>query len=453
MKTIQLYLSDLKELLQAREFVSVRTALKEISPVDLADGWDHFAPEERVAIFRLSARQRAIQLFEELDPHHQVELLNSLQRHDAERLLQDLDPSETSRMVRELPQPMVRQLVGIMKKGGQESVQKYLQYPPKTVGALMRSRYLTLDPRWSARQALERVQLSTRLRRIEETYLDTLLVAEASGNLAGVVTLKSLVVAPRDMLVRELMDPSPISLSPEMDQEEAVNLFAKYKLKGAPVIARDRKLMGIVVYRDIVEVAREEVEEDFAKMAGMPVTHSRSAFEIARTRLPWLVATCFGGLAVSYVIKHYEPTLSKIVVLATFIPLIAGMGGNVGSQTATIMVRGLATREIDPRRAARPILKEVLSGAIIGLFYALVVGIVAHFFYGPAYGWRFAAVVAAAMMVSMSAAATLGAVQPLVFLKLGIDPATATAPFITTATDLLSNLVYFSLATWLLLSP
>jgi len=277
------------------------------------------------------------------------------------------------------------------------------------------------------------------------------LVAEASGNLAGVVTLKSLVVAPRDMLVRELMDPSPISLSPEMDQEEAVNLFAKYKLKGAPVIARDRKLMGIVVYRDIVEVAREEVEEDFAKMAGMPVTHSRSAFEIARTRLPWLVATCFGGLAVSYVIKHYEPTLSKIVVLATFIPLIAGMGGNVGSQTATIMVRGLATREIDPRRAARPILKEVLSGAIIGLFYALVVGIVAHFFYGPAYGWRFAAVVAAAMMVSMSAAATLGAVQPLVFLKLGIDPATATAPFITTATDLLSNLVYFSLATYLLL--
>lgn len=452
MKTIQLYLSDLKELLQAREFVSLRTALKEISPVDLADGWEHFTREERVALFRLTTRQRAAQIFEELESEQQMELLTSLQLHDAERLLEDLDPSETSRMVRELPQPMVSRLIGIMKKGGQESVQKYLQYPPQTVGALMRGRYVILDPKWTARQALERIQLSTRLRRIEETYLDTLMVVDPDGRLAGMVTLKSLVVAPRDMLVKELMNSSPITLAPEMDQEEAVRVFSKYKLKSAPVVARDGKLMGIVVYRDIFKVASEETEEDFAKMVGSQAgLLSHSAFDIAKVRFPWLIATCFGEMVVSYIIKHYEFTLSKVVALATFIPLIAAMGGNVGAQTATVMVRGLATGEVGPGDEVPIVVKEVVVGMMIGLVYGILIGLSAFIFYGDRYGTIFAVVVGIGMFVSMTAAATAGSIEPLVFRRLGIDPATATGPLITTFTDLLSTTVYFWLAARLLI--
>jgi magnesium transporter len=452
MKEIQLYLSDLKELLGTKDFASVRSCLKEISPIDLAEGWDYFVPEERVVLFRLSPRQRAIQLFEELDGHHQVELVNTLQKEDAEKLLQELDPSETGRMVRGLPPPMMRHMIGIMKKAGLESVQRFLEFPLETVGALMRGRFLTLDSKWTSKQALERVQLSTRLRHIEETYLDTMIVAGPDGKLEGVVGLKVLVVAPREMTVRELMDPSPITLRPEMDQEEAVRLFTKYKLKSAPVTTGEGILVGIVVYRDIFRVASAEVEEDFAKMVGSRAGMlSQSAFKIAAARLPWLVATCAGGLVVSSIIKHFEPTLSRFVALATFIPLIAGMGGNVGSQTATVMVRGLATGEIDLDMAASVVIKEILSGTMIALFYGIVVGAMAYFIYGSQHGWRFACVVATAMMVSMSAAATLGAVQPLVFQRFGIDPATATAPFITTTTDLLSNLVYFSLAAYLLM--
>jgi magnesium transporter len=451
MKTLQIYLADLRELLNGRDFVSARTCLKELSPIDLADGWEHFTPDERVAIFRLSTRQRAMQVFEELDPPHQAELLNGLQRKDAQELLSDLDPTETSRMLRELPAPMVRQLSQIMKKGGSEHLQQYLQYPAKSVGALMRGRFVTLDEKWTTKAAMERIQYSTRLRRIEETHLDTLIVADSKERLRGVVGLKSLVVAPNDMAVRELMDPAPPVLSPESDQEEAVKLFTRYKLKSAPVVDPENKVLGVVVYRDIFAVASEETEEDFAKMAGFARGGSRSVMHTAMLRLPWLIITCFGGMLVSGVVKHFEPTLSRIIALAAFSPLIAGMGGNVGSQTATIVVRGLATGEIEPGGERKAILHEVASGFIIGLAYAVVVGLIADFLYHDRYGWNFGIVVGTAMCFSMTVSSTMASIEPFVLRHFGVDPATATGPMITTTTDLLSNAFYFSMATWLLL--
>lgn len=452
MKTIQLYLHDLKELLEAREFVMVRTCLREIPPVDLAEAWDYFAPAERPVIFRLSTRQRAIQLFEELDPPAQVELLGNLQKDQATELLEDLDPGSASRILRDLPAPMVRHLTGILKKSGEETVQKYLDFPPESVGALMRGRFFALDPKWNSKVALERVQLSTRLRRLEETHLDTLLIVDPEGRLAGTVTLKALVVAPRDMLVLDLADTSPRTLSPELDQEEALRLFTKYKLRSAPVIAADGKVLGVVDHRDVYEVASEETEEDFAKMAGMGVSPTEtSVWRQASLRLPWLVITCLGGLAVSTVVKHYESTLAQILALASFSPLIAGMGGNVGSQTATFVVRGLATGEIKTGRERILILREVAVGLLLGAVYGLTVAGVAYLIYGDSYGWQFSLVVGLSMAFSMTISATMAALWPFVFQRIGVDPATATGPLITTATDLLSNLLYFGLATYLLI--
>ncbi|MBI3288498.1 MAG: magnesium transporter [Elusimicrobia bacterium] len=451
MKTLQIYLADLKELLKTRDFVCARTCLKEISPIDLADGWSYFDADERVAIFRLSTRQKAMQLFEELDAPAQAELAGNLQRKDAQELLSDLDPSATGRMLRDLPQPLVRQFHAIMKKGGFEKVQHYLQYPPETVGALMRGRYVTLDEKWTTRAAVERIQYSTRLRRIEETHLDTLMVVDSKGHIRGVVGLKSLVVAPNDMAVRELMDPAPRVLTPGMDQEEAVKLFTKYKLKSAPVVNADGLLLGVVVYRDIFAVASAETEEDFAKMAGFARPRTRSVLKSAGLRLPWLVITCLGGVLVSHVIKHFEPTLSQIIALASFSPLIAGMGGNVGSQTATIMVRGLATGEIGPGEELRSILHEVAIGCLLGLSYGVVIGALAGTIYHDRYGWWFAVVVGLSMSFSMTVASCMASIEPFVLRHFGVDPATATGPMITTTTDLLSNAFYFTLASWLLL--
>lgn len=451
MKTLQIYLADLKEVLLARDFVSARTLLKEIGPIDLADGWDHFDGDERVAIFRLCTRQKATQLFEELDAPEQAALLNGLQRQDAQDLLSDLDPAATSRMMRDLPAPMVRQFAAIMKKGGSECVQQYLQYPDKSVGALMRGRYVTLDEKWTTKAAVERIQYSTRLRRIEETHLDTLMVVGAENKLRGVVGLKSLVVAPNDMLVRDLMDPAPRTLPPEADQEEAVKLFTKYRLKSAPVVDKTGTLLGVVVYRDIFAVAAEETEEDFAKMAGYQRAEDRSIVKTVALRLPWLVITCVGGMLVSGVVKGFEQTLAQIIALASFSPLIAGMGGNVGSQTATIMVRGLATGEIAHGDERKAILHEVAIGFLLGLCYGVVVGGIADFLYHARYGWWFGVVVGTSMCFSMTVSSTMASIEPFVLRHFGVDPATATGPMITTTTDLLSNAFYFTLASWLLL--
>lgn len=451
-KTLQIYLADLKELLEQNEFVSARTCLKSISPIDLAEAWEHFTNEQRPVLFRLCNRQRAVQLFEELDSPMQAELLSSLHNEDARTLLEDIDPSEAGRMMRGLPQPLVRQLDAIMKKGGSETIQKYLQYPEKTVGALMRGRFLTLDPKWNCRQALERIQLSTRLRHIEETYLDILMLADPDGRFLGTVPLKSMVVAPRDMIIGELMQSSPVTLTPEMDQEEAVKLFTRYKLKSAPVLGTDGRLLGVVVYKDIFEAASEETEEDFAKLVGVETTDlSRDVFATVKLRLPWLVVTCVGGLLVSAVVKRFEWTLSQIVALAAFSPLIAGMGGNVGSQTATVIVRSLATGELKHGRERSVIVREISVGIVMGLFYALVVGVSAFLLYGQRYGIRFSLVVSAAMLVSITVAAAGASIQPILLKRFGIDPATAAGPLITTFTDLLSNVVYFTLATYILL--
>lgn len=452
MKTLQLYLYDLKELLEARDFVSARTVLKEVNPVDLAEAWELFTPDERRAIFRIASRQKAVQLFEELDPPQQVALVESLQKDAQQELLQELDPAEATRMMRSLPPDMLKQLMSIMKKSEQQTVQQLLQYPPQSAGALMRSRYVTVDAKQSAKTALERVQLCTRLRRIEETHLDTLMVTDSHHHLAGVLPLKKLVVAPRDMLVRELMEEDPKTLPPEADQEEAVKLFTKYKLKSIPIVTPDRSILGVVVYRDIFEVASQEVEEDFAKMAGaeMPAANL-TPWQTAKRRLPWLVITCVGGLGVSAIIRGFEATLSEVIALATFSPLIAGMGGNVGSQTATVVVRGLATGEIKAGQEGRTVLREFSSGAMLGAVYAAVLAAAAFALYGGRYGWRFSAVVGAAMFISMCTAATMAALNPFLLRRAGADPATAAGPLITTTTDLLSNLVYFGLATWLLL--
>lgn len=453
MRSIQLFLSDLKELLARREFVSVRAALRMISPVDLADGWEHFTPEERKVLFKLSPRQRAIQLFEELDPPQQQELLAALKQEEVRELVEDLDPSETGRILRELPQPLVRQLETILRKGGRgEKVRDYLKYPDESVGALMRSNFMTVEPRWTCRQALDRISHATRLRHIQTTFLEQLFVVEADGRLNGVVTLKELVVAPSNMLVKDLMDPQPVRLSPEMDQEEAARLFAHYRLGSAPVVDGEGKLLGVVLDQDIVEVVEEETEEDFAKMAGTAAEEfeARSSWEAAWHRMPWLAVTFLGQFLVSAVIRGFEGTLSKIVALATFLPMIAAMGGNVGSQSAIVAVRELAGRDVERLSLRRAFLRDLRTGAMLGVAYSAALVVVSHLFYGARFGWEFSWVVGLGTLTSMTIAAALGALVPLAFHRVGVDPATATGPLVTTLTDLISTSSYLAFAAYLL---
>lgn len=455
MRLIRIYLSDLKELLQEREFVSLRTALKQISPMDLAEGWEFFTTDERKAIFRLMPSQGSVQLFEELDPDFQEELLTGLETKDVKELVEDLDPGETSRVLRELPEPVVNQLESILDKMKQgEQVERYMRYPDESVGALMRSNYISVDPRWTCRQALDGVCVRVPLKEIETAFLDTLYITDKGDKLLGTVRLKELVVAPPAMKVVDLMNKDPVTLPPEADQEEATRLFTHYNLTSMPVVSPDRTLLGILVDHDIDDVVEEETEEDFAKMAGVAAGEfeAKTAWESAWHRMPWLGITCLGQLVVALVIRGFEDTLQKMVALATFIPLIAAMGGNIGAQSAIIVVRELSTGEIEKTGSKETVLRDMKVGLLLGLVGSLLLMIAAHVFYGhrPEFGWGFSIVTGMGILVSMSFAATVGAIVPLVFDRVGIDPATATGPLVTTLTDILGIAAYLALASYLL---
>jgi magnesium transporter len=254
------------------------------------------------------------------------------------------------------------------------------------------------------------------------------------------------------MQASALMDAKSLALTPEMDREEAADLFRKYKLSSVPVVDSEQKPIGIVLVRDVLKVIEEETEEDFAKMAGTRQgLLSLSVFHITKIRFPWLIATCVGYFAVGAVVKHFEFTISKVIGLASFMPLIAAMGGNVGTQTATAVVRGMATGEVKALGKTEVVIKEALVGILLGCVYALGTGIVAHFIYGARFGWNFSLVVGLGMFASMSSAAIMGSLEPFIFERMHIDPATATGPLITFFADLTSTTVYLTIATWLFL--
>ena len=455
MRTIQLFLADLKELLANREFGSLRKALRQISPMDLADGWDQFETDEQKVLFKLAPRQRALQLFEELDPEHQEELLGALRKEEIEELVEDLDPAETSRILRELPTPLVRQLEGLLRRQGEkgEEVERYLRYPEESVGAMMRTNFFSINSKWSCRQALDMIQRGVRLRLIETVYLDTLFVVDSEERLGGIVYLKELVVAPPEMVVSELMNPEPVELKPEMDQEEAAQLFSHYRFGSAPVVDSRRRLLGVVLDTDIVEVVEEETEEDLAKIVGTAVEEfeEASVLESAWHRMPWMAIAGLGQLIVAAVIWSFEGTLSKIVAIVTFMPLISALSGNVSSQSAIIMVRELASGEANASKAMEKIMKGFKIGLLLGVSTSLILVLVSHLFYGDRFGWDFSLVTGTGVLVSMTIAATLGTLVPVVFTRVGIDPATATGPIVSTLTDIVGTVTYLGIATWFLL--
>lgn len=244
-----------------------------------------------------------------------------------------------------------------------------------------------------------------------------------------------------------------IQIAATADQEDAARLVSKYNLISAPVVDENNRLVGVLMIDDVLDIIQREASEDIAKMAGTRPEEfgARNILRVVRLRLPWLVASILGGFLVSVVIRHFEGTLIKVVALASFMPLIAAMGGNVGAQSATIIVRSLAMGHLQLKEWSKAMVREFSVGMLLGLSYGLLVGAFAYLLYGQYLGLYFALVVSLGMVVSMTVAATIGAVEPFIFERMGIDPATATGPLITTTTDLIATTAYLALATAVLI--
>jgi len=277
---------------------------------------------------------------------------------------------------------------------------------------------------------------------LQKDYIDIempfyLYVVDDHGHLVGVISLRQLVVVSPHTKLKAIMT------------TEVARIVARYNILAVPVVDDNNNPVGIVTVDDVVDIIREEATEDFLKMAGAgeDLVESQSVFKSTRTRLPWLLASWIGGVIAFFIISHFESSLNKLIFLAAFIPVIMGMGGNVGTQSSTIVVRGLATGRLSIKQIWEVVFKELAIGFLLGFFYGFLLGFVAHLRYDM---WLLGVTVGLAVLSSMTIAASVGSLVPMVFARINIDPAVATGPFVTTAIDILSVFFYFKIATLLL---
>ncbi len=447
-----LFVPEIKQLLSFKEYHELKMDLAEVNPIDLADGWTDFSPREQVVLFKLMSVPKAIDLFEELEAPEQMHLLNTLEIGALGPVLEELGPEETSSLFHKLPDRIIRRMMSLMRRGKTESAPLLFSFPENTAGHLMGPTNLPLHPQQTAQQALDQVRMSTKLHRMGE--LHALYVTDDHGRLMGVVSPRALIAAPRDMKLAEIMSPVQlIKVRADADQEEAAHVFSKYQLLAAPVVDEENHLLGILSVKDILHVINQEATEDMAKLAGTEAgeLETGSIWRVVRLRMPWLLASWLGGIVASFVIHSFESTLSHVVALAAFMPVISGMGGNVGTQSSTIVVRGLATGHIQVNEIVITLWRELRIGVLLGLGYGVFLGGLVFWQYGGIHPLTFPMVVGLGICTSMTVAAVMGAVTPMVVQRFRIDPAICSAPFVSTATDILSLLSYFTLATWLLI--
>ncbi len=450
---LALLFPEIKELLGQKEYVLLKQIIRECNSVDFADVWKRFTDDEKVQLFRLLSAASALKLFEILEVNDQKLLLERSSDESVFPILEGMDSPDLAKVFHKISPRALKKMQSLFKRQDMIAHIDYLmKFPENTAGSLMHPEFVRLSPKLTAKQALLRLQ--TVIRPHQKDHLNSLFVVEDDGKLLGAVDLHDLITAPEDMKLGEIMDSiEGIKVRPETDQEDVSKLFSKYQVDAVPVTDADGKLIGVISVKDILTIERQEATEDIAKMAGTRAAEieARSVFKVVRLRMPWLVVTLCGGTIISFIIKSFEPVLMQILALASFSPLIAGMGGNVGSQSATIMVRNLALGHLGSRvEQTKAVFREFGVGVMLGGIYGVLLAGFAYTIYGHQYGFGFGFVVAIAMGTAMTIAATMGAIVPIFFNKIGVDPATATGPLVTTTTDIISNFIYLGLATLLL---
>ena len=413
-------------------------------PADLAIVFRYFTEDEQSQTFALMRDdEHTAEFLTELD---EALVKDLLQKESAERIasiIEKAPANDQSDILGALSVERSQSVIDLLKQEEQEELAEIMGYPEDSAGAMMTTDVFTLHEGTTSGNAIKTLQDQEDAEMVFYLY-----VTDDDDRLVGVVSLRALATTPSDTKLKDIMIKRVHSVRPETDQEEVARVVAQYNFLAVPIIDPDERLLGIVTVDDVVDVIREEATEDFLQMAGAGKDREillKSSWENARARLPWLFASWIGGIIAASLIGAFEHMLESIIVLAAFIPVIIGMGGNVGTQSSTIIVRGIATGRVDVGGELKLILKEMRVGLILGVLYGLLLGFFADFSFEDAPS-NLGIVVGLSICASMLLAATIGTVTPLILRKLDIDPAVATGPFVTTSIDILGVLFYFVIA-------
>jgi magnesium transporter len=418
-----------------------------VQEVDAAEAIGNLPRTLQALAFRLLPKDEAIAVYEYLPVDVQQTLVERLRSGEVLELVEAMSPDDRVRLFDELPAKVVRRLQAELSPAERRVTAQLLGYAPETAGRLMTTEFIDLKEFHSAEQALEIVR--RRSGSTETIY--SLYVTDGARKLTGILSLRDLVVAEPEARIGEVMTREVISVSTDTDQEEVARAIQRYDFLAMPVVDREQRLVGIVTVDDVIDVIQQEATRDLyaagAVQAGDEDDYFRcNLFAIARRRVVWLLVLLVANSGTSAVIASQESVLERLVLLAAFIPLLIGTGGNVGAQSSTVVIRGLSTQRIHQLGLGKAVGREALAGALLGLLLALVVLPWAWLSGGP----LVAGAVAASLLAISTLAATAGASLPLLFDRFNLDPALMSAPFITTIVDVAGVFIYLQTASRLL---
>jgi magnesium transporter len=441
------FVQTVKDLLEAKQWQNLKALLAPKNPNDLAHIFAEFKPAERVVLFRLLEKQEAVEVFESLPLEEQQELLGSFKQEQLREIVEHMSPDDRASLLDELPAKVAKKLLALLTPAERHATALLLGYREDTAGRIMTPEYIDLKSYVTVAQALEKIR---RVGLDKETIYYSYVIDE-QRRLIGIVSIRQLVLADPDTRVADLMERDIIFAHTDEDQEEVALKMQKYDLLALPVVDREDRLVGIITHDDIIDIIQDEVTEDIYRLGAMEVPE-QSYFKTrilaaSGHRLLWLLVLLVANTITGWIILDYSDLLESVIALAAFIPLLIGSGGNIGSQTSTVFVRGLALKEITAKNASRLIIREVGVGLLLGSLMGLLVIIWAFWLQGD---WWVAVAVGFSLVLISTLATFFGSIWPLIFRRIGLDPAMVSAPFISTLVDVLGALTYFWVASLIL---
>jgi len=437
-----------ERLTEDKEFKKLKEEMKDMNPVDIADLFEPLDDHNTLLAFRMLPKDLAVDVFAKLSTEQQSKLIEIVTDEELQDIVDELFLDDVVDIIEEMPANVVNKILENADPKRRDLINKFLKYPADSAGTIMTIEYVSLRKSMTVGEALSYIKKIG----LDKETVYTCYVIDKNRKLEGIVSLRKLVISDDDVVIEDIMDTDMIYTRTHEDQEEVAEIFKRYSFLALPVVDKEERLTGIITFDDIMNVIDQENTEDFQKMAAMAPSEEKyldsSVFNLAKHRIVWLLVLMVSATFTGKIIRGYEEVLQSVVVLTAFIPMLMDTGGNSGSQSSTLVIRGLALGEIEPKDTPKVIWKEFRISIVVGIVLAAVNFL--RILYFEKVGVQVAATVSLTLMVTVVLSKVVGGVLPIVAEKLKLDPAIMAGPLITTIVDALSLIVYFQIATLLL---
>ena len=444
----------IKVLLDDKKFSTLRDILITMKPFDIAAVFENLQDEKMPILFRILPKELAAETFVEMDDETQEFLIHGFSDSELKEVVDELFVDDAVDLIEEMPANVVKRILRQADKDMRKQINELLKYPEDSAGSIMTTEFIVLRPDMTAEMAIKRIRRTG----VDKETIYTCYVTDANNKLIGITTVKDLLLAEDDELVKSIMEENVISVTTLADQEQVAQMFSNYNFLALPVVDNENRLVGIVTIDDAIDVIQEEATEDIEKMAAMLPTDKpylkTSVWETYKSRIPWLLLLMVSATFTGQIIARFEDALSAFAILTAYIPMLMDTGGNCGSQASVTVIRGISLDEIEFSDLFRVIWKEirvaVFCGATLAAANFVKLMLVDKMIFGNPITITVALVICLTLVVTVFAAKVVGCTLPLLAKKIGFDPAVMASPFITTVVDAISLMIYFNFASLLL---